>query len=381
MSLVQTRNPTINENLDIGIAHAINWQSIDYALENNNLYAFANFGDYDGTGPTPSTYMSNYLYFHTLGFSIPTNAVIDGIRVVVERFAVGSEVNDYYVGLVYPFSGLEITAPGKQKATYWPNLDTTAIYGSETDAWNRSWSPSEINSGDFGFVISAEGNVGSLDSANIDWIEVKVYYHGAEVGDATGGATVNGSITSLATYNPTPVGNLLASGHAGEEMPNIDGTGGISVDGLAAEDHSIFGQGTALLDGSHDELQIFIPSVGGTGLLSGSADVFKQSDIETYWGVQTDGYATIESYINPQGGVLANGVLDITSGYEPQISGGVTLAPLIGIDPMFGEGGASPSGDATIDVLYGNYDGTSGVNAAGMAVSEIELSQKYFWRA
>jgi hypothetical protein len=347
----------------------VEWTSINNALANNNLYATAGFADGTAEGLVPSA----NLVFSNFGFTLPDEAVIDGIEVTVERYAVGTNVEDRLVTLQY--SGTTTTSPGKQKIDKWPAADATTQYGGTSDRWNRIWTPAEINGTDFGFLISAEGDGEDLEYANIDWIEATVYYHTEENVDSTGGAESDSTAPNVATFNPVISGSVLAGGHAPFNFPNIDSTGGSLVDGTAVVPTvSLFGQGAALLGDAADESFAKWPRSEGGSILNGTADVYKEANqpLLSKGGVLLNSFATPENYYDPKGGVLGvDATSELTFIYDSIIGGGVVLAPLSGVDPEFGEGGASASPSGEEYVLYADDEGTGGIAASGQAIVEI----------
>jgi hypothetical protein len=62
--------------------------------------------------------------------------------------------------------------------TEWSSSDTYASYGNNNELWGTTWSPADINDGDFGFSISAkiDGTVALFPSARINYISMTVYY-------------------------------------------------------------------------------------------------------------------------------------------------------------------------------------------------------------
>lgn len=99
---------------------------------------------------------SHYLKATNFGFSIPSNATINGITVAFYREASNYYIIDNVVRLVK--NGV-IQSVNKAKATDWSpywsgySLDN---YGGSSDLWNTTWTPADINSSNFGVVLSAK---------------------------------------------------------------------------------------------------------------------------------------------------------------------------------------------------------------------------------
>ena len=122
---------------------------------------------------------THYLKVTGFGFSIPALATITGIRVEVEKSArdisILATVRDNDVKLVK--SGSPV-GDNKAHGSSWPDSDTYDSYGDTTDTWGDTWTPTEINSSDFGIVFSARinGLVSLIPTARVDHIRITVFY-------------------------------------------------------------------------------------------------------------------------------------------------------------------------------------------------------------
>lgn len=170
--IVYATNPvTVANDAAVG---AFAWSSPMNATTSDNIYAtVARAG-----GVNQET---NYLKATNYGFSVPSNAVIRGIEVAVERKGVnsttdGNDVQDTFIKIVKADGSIGM----QNKATttlIWPTADTVITYGSRIDLWGETWTPTDINDADFGAVISA--NISSPDTivtASVDVISITVYY-------------------------------------------------------------------------------------------------------------------------------------------------------------------------------------------------------------
>lgn len=108
------------------------------------------------------------------GFGIPSNAVIDGIKLEMQvpsstRWANGN-------------GGMKLKKAG---AFVGNNKDGTATvsgdvftYGGTTDLWGTTWTPAEINAANFGFGFWATFTSSPNDFAiAIDYVRITVYWH------------------------------------------------------------------------------------------------------------------------------------------------------------------------------------------------------------
>jgi hypothetical protein len=115
---------------------------------------------------------TNYLKATNFGFSLPSDAIVEGIVVNVERLCFNANVvTDNVVKLLKAGT---IVGDNKALASYWPTSDTTASYGASNDLWGETWTYSDINSSTFGVVTSA--TAGLAYTAYVDYIAITVYY-------------------------------------------------------------------------------------------------------------------------------------------------------------------------------------------------------------
>lgn len=142
------------------------WSNPSNAASSDNIYA-TNFIFSGGD--------SNYLKATNFGFSIPSNAIINGIQASVERkSALPVDVFDNKVRIV---KGGTIRSTDRSSGTPWPITDTIITYGSASDLWGQTWAPSDINASNFGFVISVKDqNANDESSISIDQITITVTY-------------------------------------------------------------------------------------------------------------------------------------------------------------------------------------------------------------
>ena len=140
----------------------------------------------DGSYATAASIVSlvsgqtDYLKVSNFGFTIPTSATICGIQVDVEKSGANllglAYITDNDVQLVK--NG---TISGNNEAdlsTHWNGTNTYYPYGSNSDLWGLSWTPTDINASTFGMVFSADihGLLGVFPIVQIDNIRITVYY-------------------------------------------------------------------------------------------------------------------------------------------------------------------------------------------------------------
>jgi hypothetical protein len=143
---------------------AIAWGNVDNAKLSDNNMAGATLGAFD---------ISHYLKATNFSMGVPAGATINGIEVTIECYS-QQYVVDNSVKIV---KGGSISGDEKSLGATWPNPENTVTFGGATNLWGLSWSVAEINSSDFGFVISAYRNAPfASETAQVDHIQIKVYY-------------------------------------------------------------------------------------------------------------------------------------------------------------------------------------------------------------
>lgn len=118
---------------------------------------------------------SHLLKASNFGFAIPSDATINGIVLEIERSGtVLSAVQDEFISLMQ--AGVA-NGNNKASASAWPTTDAYASYGSATDLWGLTWTPTKVNASGFGVAISAV--TGAAAIAQIDHIRITVYWTGS----------------------------------------------------------------------------------------------------------------------------------------------------------------------------------------------------------
>lgn len=172
------------------------------------------------------TYTSYYAKLTNFGFSLPSNATIDGITVEINRRCDQNGVRytlDAHVKLIKAGT---IGATNKADTTNkWPTTLTVKSYGGSADLWSDTWTYSDINNSGFGVAFSCAVNRAAQSAtAYVDYVRVTVTY------------TVGGT-----TYTQSVSGSLTAAGVLTVEMrKNVAGTATTS----GALGHSV-GKGVA----------------------------------------------------------------------------------------------------------------------------------------
>ena len=143
---------------------------------------------------------TNYLRATNYGFSIPTNATIQGVTVSINRSSSGTVtpfLRDNVVSLVK--AGTIQSTNKAVTGTNWSNNNVLAVanYGGAADLWATTWTPTEINDVNFGVVLSATNPSANSRTTTVDYIRVTVSY------------SIEGS---LDWYTVSSGGSVIASG-------------------------------------------------------------------------------------------------------------------------------------------------------------------------
>lgn len=133
----------------------------------------------NGTGSQTTSY---YLKCLDFGFTIPADAVIDGVeaRIWLKGANIGGSYpadfpKDSVVSLVV---GGTVSGTNLADSTAWPIGRLTKTYGGSSNLWGNTLTPSDINSSNFGIVISATLEVPAMVTCvgQIDSVDLKIYY-------------------------------------------------------------------------------------------------------------------------------------------------------------------------------------------------------------
>lgn len=142
-----------------------------------------NVGADDGSEATitAATYdspdISQILVASNFGFTIASDATINGITVEIERRdqAIGAASdNRVQLGKGTAFANL-VGNNKADTATDWPTAVAIATYGSSSDLWGTTWTPTEINASTFAVHLSVQADAANTDIF-VDYIRVTVQY-------------------------------------------------------------------------------------------------------------------------------------------------------------------------------------------------------------
>lgn len=211
-------NPSANASVTTG---GTAWTSPTNAYSENASGA----GLSSGSGG----WQSDRLHLSGFGFSIPTNAKINGIAVRLKKNSSGTGGNPGAGDTIVQLSdGTTLTGANYEDFTYkpWPVSGYTwQYYGNPDDLWGRNWTPADINDSDFGIAIEV-GGIGSSGTAALDVAQIQVFYDN----DEPGYYDVEQAFLSTATSASNGGGNPASgSGNFGV-LHKINNNTGASVD-------------------------------------------------------------------------------------------------------------------------------------------------------
>ena len=154
---------TVVDAADVG---TVVWSNPAYAKTSNNVYA-----TYYASGPSLGT--SHWLKTTGYGFAIPTNATIDGVEVGVEvKSSSSNGANENGVKLVKAGA---VTGVDQGAGSTLDTLELVFTYGSPTNMWGTTLTPSEVNAAGFGAAYAAKVSQSGI-TVSVDAISVTVYY-------------------------------------------------------------------------------------------------------------------------------------------------------------------------------------------------------------
>ena len=129
------------------------------------------------TADTKSGEPTQFLKCTNFGFSLPADVTIVGVEVNIQRMAsVAGDVEDYGVYLFN--SDASPIGDNKKDPDAWPGwgMEESVRYGASNDTWSRALTKAIVEGSAFGVIIAAVGKSGTLRTAEIDYVEMKLYY-------------------------------------------------------------------------------------------------------------------------------------------------------------------------------------------------------------
>lgn len=119
---------------------------------------------------------TQYLHATNFGFSIPANAIIEGVVARVRRMVsdIGTvQGADHTIQLIV--GGVRSGNNNAQGGNWPKGTQTDADYGSSSDKWGLGLTAANINSANFGLAVRGQNTSGTA-TFNVDAIWLQVYY-------------------------------------------------------------------------------------------------------------------------------------------------------------------------------------------------------------
>jgi hypothetical protein len=163
------------ESASCFLCYGSNWVDLNYVASPDNLYAetLLNQNQYCFQG---TCYYARALEIGNFGFNIPSQSTVVGIKAEVLRKA--SFPQSAIDTIVQMMSGSSPVGYNKASLNYWSITPGYEVYGDSSDMWGASWTPSMINSADFGIFYkpkNANTNISGV-TASVDHVRITVYY-------------------------------------------------------------------------------------------------------------------------------------------------------------------------------------------------------------
>jgi hypothetical protein len=371
-----TANQSVTGYCNAFLKEAVSpWDDVNWIAGNQDTLAAddANYAYF-----TQAFSLGNYSYVlncTNFGLAIPSGAIINGIKVSIDKRNGNNDIVDALVQLTKNGSGLV----GDNKAdvdTHWSLVDTIVTYGGATDLWNTTWTAENLSTTSFGVRIAVAAHSDINCDAYIDQVKVDVYYqlptladyqmelHIAKGNSSTVYKNTGGTIT---TNGSTTVHTWTAGFTTGFDegyLFYVARSGNISVEAWGAGGgggyRSTFGGGGG--GGGAYAATMNVPVIAGTyysvvlghgGMKDPSSNTVTHSSSFNGSTVVAVGGTSVSANSGGAGGVAANCIGDI------KMAGGAGGGSNATSDSSGGGGGAGGPDGA------GTAGGTAGVSIGG----------------
>lgn len=115
---------------------------------------------------------SEYLNGTGCGFQIPSGATIQGIGVLISRYATGAIAD----AAVHMLKAGAVVGSSHAALGAWAQGPFESSYGGPSDLWGATWLPADINAGGFGVALEVTNVAPVASFALVYAIAVQVYY-------------------------------------------------------------------------------------------------------------------------------------------------------------------------------------------------------------
>jgi hypothetical protein len=272
-----------------GGGSGIAWTNPGNIAADDNIYTTAAIGN-NGT--------SQALNATDFGFSIPTDAVIAGIKVTIGRFCNSSDPNlirDNSVQLIK--DGSVVGGNKAITATNWPSSEAVADYGGESDLWGTIWTPADINASNFGIQLVVKNSGYNSHTASVDYIQMTIYLAGPPAEEPT----TQASNVTFSLVEATQITINWTSGDGTNRLVLIKTGSQVDsdpVDGVSYTANTTFGNGTQIGTGNYIVYNGTSNSVAVSGLSSNT--IYHTAVYEFNGTSGSQNYLTVDPAIGSQ---------------------------------------------------------------------------------
>ncbi len=306
--------------------NGISWSSPGNVASSDNSYATVNsINGFTG---------SDFLQVSNFSFSIPTNATIIGIKVTVEAHdTFGSQL---YASLSSGSSKSQILLSSPTDSNY--------VYGSDSDLWSGTWTPSSINTN---FYVRLQV-IYPTPNTQVDYLQATVYYKTTSRFTLGADADTSQFQLSFGTNLSSPIFTVSSNGAVTATSFSGDGSGLTNVTNGYNTAFSLSGTTLSLTD------------AGGTKAadLSTLQNIYKLVKSNTTTAALTvDGSGNVGINTNAPAALLdVNGNTVVRGGLAIDASGSNASSISAGTSLIFG-GTSSGEGIASRRTAGGNQYG------------------------
>lgn len=154
-------------NLSLG-GSSTSWTNLANGAASDDSYI-----DIPNNAISSSGDFTDLLLCGNFGFNIPAGATVVGILVEIER----TDVNNTKDNIISIVKGGVVGSDDKSTNQAWSG-EAVISYGDNMDIWSETWTADNINSSDFGVVISVKKQGGGANPIpRIDHVQVSVSYN------------------------------------------------------------------------------------------------------------------------------------------------------------------------------------------------------------
>lgn len=153
-------------------AGTVSWTNLNNAKVEDGVTAYC-----APVGPGGGGGIPKQLEGTNLGFNLPSNAVIDGIKLEIKARSDGGGSDAGSIFLLYNGGSTSpANTPNSGQNWFHSGLLVWQVYGDSSSLWGRTWTPAEINHTNFGASMAFTRNTGT-GTIEVDAILITVTYH------------------------------------------------------------------------------------------------------------------------------------------------------------------------------------------------------------